>query len=85
MTEQAPKIDLSGGGGKLVYDKARRTIVLLPKEVSATFERWRVHEEYPCKIINSQGLMVAVAQHREDALLIVEAVNAARAALKAEC
>lgn len=32
MTEQAPKIDLSKGGGRLVYDKARRTIVAERRE-----------------------------------------------------
>lgn len=30
--EDAPNIDLRGGGGRLVYDKARRTIVSQPKE-----------------------------------------------------
>lgn len=30
MTEQAPNIDLSGRGGRLVYDKQRRTIVAQP-------------------------------------------------------
>lgn len=39
MTEDAPNIDLSGGGGRLVYDKARRTIVSQPKE-TLTFDQW---------------------------------------------
>lgn len=30
-TEQAPNIDLSAGGGRLVYDKSRRTIVSVPR------------------------------------------------------
>ena len=34
MVEQAPKIDLSAGNGRLVYDKSRRTIVAEPMEVN---------------------------------------------------
>jgi hypothetical protein len=47
MTEQAPNIDIQpGGGSRLVYDKARRTIVAAPNERQKAnqelFERLRL-------------------------------------------
>lgn len=46
--EQAPKIDLSAGGGRLVYDKERRTIVSQPLEKSPSY--WLGRAEATLKI-----------------------------------
>ena len=41
-----PPIDLSAGGGKLVYDKARRTIVSVPREEKAHVLAWQPIETH---------------------------------------
>lgn len=39
MEPDPPPIDLSAGGGKLVYDKARRTIVSVPPKGDKPIEK----------------------------------------------
>lgn len=62
MTDQAPNIDIKPGGGRLVYDKERRTIVSLPMASDCARSEARYITDAAKRVAEQLTLIEAAAQ-----------------------